>query len=251
MTVAIIEDEPLTARDLAACILAASPGAQVVATLRSVKEAIIFFSGPQPAPDLIFSDIQLGDGLSFSVFKAMPYTVPVIFCTAYDVYALKAFEAAGIDYILKPFTAKSIGLALQKFDRLRGRLAGMRESLAELGGRFGDVGQQSVLVHHGDKIVAVRVADIALFYVARESTRLLMYNQQEFTLSKSLEELETLVAGSFYRANRQYLVNREAIRDTTPYFARKLLINLRIPFAEKITVPKTKAKDFLDWLAGE
>jgi two-component system, LytTR family, response regulator LytT len=251
MTVAIIEDEPLTAKDLAACILAASPDAKVVATLRSVREAITFFIGPQPAPDIIFSDIQLGDGLSFSVFKAMPYTVPVIFCTAYDEYALKAFEAAGIDYILKPFTTKSIGLALQKFNWLRSRLAGMRESLAELGGHFGDMGQQSVLVHHGDKIIPVKVADIAVFYVARESTRLLLYNQQEFTLPKSLEELEKLVAGSFYRANRQYLVNREAIRDATPYFARKLLINLRIPFTEKITVPKTRAKHFLQWLEGE
>jgi DNA-binding LytR/AlgR family response regulator len=80
---------------------------------------------------------------------------------------------------------------------------------------------------------------------------LLLYNQQEFTLPKSLEELEKLVAGSFYRANRQYLVNREAIRDATPYFARKLLINLRIPFTEKITVPKTRAKHFLQWLEGE
>lgn len=242
MTVAIIEDEPLTARDLAACILAASPGTQVVATLRSVREAIVFFSGPQPAPDLIFSDIQLGDGMSFTVFRAMPYTVPVIFCTAYDEYALKAFEAAAIDYILKPFTAKSVGLALKKFDLLRG--------LPEAGGRLGDLVQQSVLVHHGDKIVPVRVSDIALFYVARESTRLLMYNQQEFAVNKSLEELEKVVAGQFYRANRQYLINRQAIRDASPYFARKLLVNLRIPFAATITVPKTKAKDFLDWLAG-
>jgi two-component system response regulator LytT len=243
MTVAIIEDEPLTARDLAACILAASPGAQVVATLRSVKEAIIFFSGPQPAPDLIFSDIQLGDGLSFNVFKAMPYTVPVIFCTAYDEYALRAFEAAGIDYILKPFTAKSVGLALKKFDLLRGT--------AEIGGRWGEAVQPSVLVHHGAQIVPVRVAEIALFYVARESTRLLMYNQQEFTIPKSLEELEKVVGGQFYRANRQYLVNREVIRDATPYFARKLLINLRIPFAGAITVPKAKAAHFLQWLGGE
>ena len=242
MTVAIIEDEPHTAKDLAACILAASPGTQVIATLRSVREAILFFSGPQPAPDLIFSDIQLGDGLSFSVFKAMPYTVPVIFCTAHDEYALKAFEAAGIDYILKPFTAKSVGLALKKFELLRG--------IPEAGGRLGDLVQQSVLVHHGDKIVPVSLSDIALFYVARESTRLLMYNLQGFIVNKSLEELEKAVAGQFYRANRQYLINREAIRDASPYFARKLLVNLRIPFDATITVPKTKAKDFLDWLAG-
>lgn len=250
MRVVIIEDEQLTASDLAACILGNDPGAQVVATLRSVREAILYFSGPQPAPDLIFSDIQLGDGLSFSVFKAMPYVVPVIFCTAYDEYALKAFESAGIDYILKPFTSKTIAQALQKFDAIRSRLAGMRDTLAELGGRFTDPLRKSVLVHYADKILPVRLGDIALFYVQRETTRLILYSQQEFIVDKSLEELERLAPGHFYRANRQYLVNREAIRDVSQYFARKLLINLRIPFGENITIPKTKAGQFLQWLSG-
>src|SRR5271154_6005594 len=95
MKVVIIEDEPLTAKDLAACIRAAEPAAEVVATLGSVEEAIGFFKG-HASPDLIFSDIQLGDGLSFSIFAANAQTVPVIFCTAYDEYALDAFRAAGI-----------------------------------------------------------------------------------------------------------------------------------------------------------
>src|ERR1700722_20733491 len=120
MKVVIIEDEPLTAKDLAACILAAEPAAEVVATLGSVEEAIGFFKG-EAAPALIFSDIQLGDGLSFSIFAANAQTVPVIFCTAYDEYALEAFRAAGIDYVLKPFTAKSIAAALAKYNAFRSR----------------------------------------------------------------------------------------------------------------------------------
>src|SRR5882757_8141829 len=107
MKIVIIEDEPLTAKDLAACILAAEPSAEVVASLASVREAVEYF-GANEAPDLIFSDIQLGDGKSFAVFERLMRLVPVIFCTAYDEYALEAFRAAGIDYILKPFTEKTI-----------------------------------------------------------------------------------------------------------------------------------------------
>src|SRR5262245_1716935 len=107
MTIVIIEDEPLTAKDLAACIVVAEPSAEIVATLGSVGEASAWF-GRNALPDLVFSDIQLGDGRSFAVFDRLVRMVPVIFCTAYDEYALEAFRAAGIDYILKPFDEKSV-----------------------------------------------------------------------------------------------------------------------------------------------
>src|SRR5713226_2020839 len=120
MKVVIIEDEPLTAKDLAACIAAAEPAVEIVAILSSVQEAIGYFTA-HAAPDIIFSDIQLGDGLSFRIFEKVGATVPVIFCTAYDEYALDAFRAAGIDYILKPFTRKSIAGALGKYKAFRSR----------------------------------------------------------------------------------------------------------------------------------
>src|SRR5277367_6362853 len=144
MKVVIIEDELLTAKDLAACILAAEPGAEIVATLCSVEEAIRFFK-EHAAPDIIFSDIQLGDGLSFSIFAANAQTVPVIFCTAYDEYALDAFRAAGIDYILKPFTAKDIALALAKYQSLRGTPPATYQQLRGIFGNGKDPKQRSVL----------------------------------------------------------------------------------------------------------
>src|SRR5215475_7605320 len=119
MTIVIIEDEPLTARDLAACIVAAEPSAEIVAILGSVGEADAWF-GRNSMPDLIFSDIQLGDGQSFAVFERFLRTVPVIFCTAFDEYALEAFRAAGIDYILKPFDEKAVAVAMRKYRALRG-----------------------------------------------------------------------------------------------------------------------------------
>src|ERR1700761_6293171 len=114
MNIVIIEDEPLTAKDLEASIRAAEPAAKIVAVLGSVAAAVEFFRAGV-LPDLIFSDIQLGDGLSFSIFAGFGQAVPVIFCTAYDAYALDAFKAAGIDYILKPFSGKSIADALAQY----------------------------------------------------------------------------------------------------------------------------------------
>src|SRR5690554_7838990 len=105
MKIVIIEDEQHTADDLAETILKVEAKAQIVASLRSVKEAVSYFQTNEK-PDLIFCDIQLGDGLSFEIFNKFPVNSPVIFCTAYDEYALKAFKANGIDYILKPFTKK-------------------------------------------------------------------------------------------------------------------------------------------------
>jgi DNA-binding LytR/AlgR family response regulator len=246
MNVVIIEDEPLMAQDLATCILAAEPSARVVATLSSVREAIGFFR-EQPPPDLIFSDIQLGDGLSFAIFSANEQTIPVIFCTAFDEYALDAFRAAGIDYILKPFSSKDIAVALAKYKTFRGAVPSFR-GIAQ---SFGNRKQQSVLVFYKEKIVPVDTVDIALFYLHNEVTRLVTFGKQQYVVGKHLEELERTIAGRFYRVNRQYLVNRRAIKDVSHYFGRKLLLNLSIPFEEKVTVGRLRAGDFLDWLAAE
>lgn len=246
MNMVIIEDEPLMARDLAACIQAVDPSARVTAILSSVREAIAFFR-EQPPPDLIFSDIQLGDGLSFSIFQANEQTIPVIFCTAYDEYALEAFRAAGIDYILKPFAARDIAAALAKYRTFRGEVPSY-QSVAQ---SFGQRKRQSVLVFFKEKIVPVDVASIALVYLQNELTRLVTFDKQQYIVGRPLEELERAIAGRFYRVNRQFLVNRGAIRDVSHYFGRKLLLNLTIPFEQKITVGRLKTNDFLDWLAGE
>ena len=236
MNIVIIEDEPLTARDLAACIRAAEPSVEIVASLASVGEANAWF-GRNEAPDLIFSDIQLGDGKSFAVFERLMGVVPVIFCTAYDDYALEAFRVAGIDYILKPFDEKSVGAALGKFKALRGVPAAPK-------------GVGAILVFYKEKILPVRVGDIALFHLEKEIVRLVGLDGKVYVVNKSLEELEGLAGPGFYRVNRQFLVNRAAIKDVSQYFGRKLLVNLVLPVEEKITVGRMKATAFLEWLAG-
>src|ERR1700761_3334178 len=192
MKIVIIEDEPLTATDLSGCIVAAEPAAQIVAVLGSVQEAVAYFSENE-APDVIFSDIQLGDGLSFSIFGPGLEGVPVIFCTAYDEYALEAFKAAGMDYILKPFTEKSIGAALTKYHAFKKRVGG-GQPVAALATMFGqETGKRCILVYHKDKIVPVTIADVAFFFVQDETVRLVSFNKQQYVVNKKLEEIERMV----------------------------------------------------------
>jgi Response regulator containing CheY-like receiver and SARP domains len=118
MNIIIIEDERLTAEDLKDIIIENNPDCNVIKILSSVKEATEYLSS-HPQPDLIFSDIQLGDGLSFEIYKQVQVNVPIVFCTAYDEYALTAFETNGIHYILKPFNEDKIAEAIEKFKRLK------------------------------------------------------------------------------------------------------------------------------------
>jgi len=237
MKVVIIEDEPLTAKDLAACIATAEPAAEIVASLSSVEEAGGWFRR-NALPDLIFSDIQLGDGKSFEVFEKLMRTVPVVFCTAHDDYALEAFRAAGIDYILKPFTEQTVGAAITKYKALIGA-----------GGERRKVGVSSILVYYKERILPVKLEAIALFYLEKEVVRLVGFDGKTYIVAKSLEELEGLSGTGFYRANRQFLVNKAAVKDVSQYFGRKLLLNLTVPFEEKITVGRLKVPAFLEWLA--
>lgn len=252
MRIVIIEDEQHTARDLAICIKKAEPQAEIMATLSSIKEAKTFFEQGHD-PDLIFSDIQLGDGLSFRLFDTIESAAPVIFCTAYDEYALQAFRAAGIDYILKPFTSKTIAGSLEKYKTLKEKFTKQQPPYASLGRLLEDPkrgAQHSVLVYHKEKITPIKVGDIALFYLQHEMTHLLTFDQQHYYINHTLEELEKMVAGAFFRANRQFLINRVAVKDVSQYFGRKLLVNLTFSFPEKITVGKLKTTPFLSWLAG-
>lgn len=250
MNVVIIEDEQHTAADLAGTIAMVEPATRVVAILASVKEAVNYFK-ENPAPDIIFSDIQLGDGLSFSIFDAAGINVPVIFCTAYDDYALQAFKTAGIDYVLKPFTGKTIGAALLKYKNLKSTFAKAVTSYTAFGNELGELQRQNaILVFYKDKILPVRIEDIAVFYLHNNLTHLLTFDKEQYYINETLEEAEKIAGLAFYRADRQHLVNKKAIKDVSKYFGRKLLLNLSLPFAEKITVSKVKANHFLGWLAG-
>jgi len=252
MNIVIIEDEGLVADDLELNIRKLMDEPVNIVQIKSVKEGIAYFKTAE-APDLIFSDIQLGDGLSFEILVAGLVSVPVVFCTAYDAYALDAFKANGIDYILKPFTSKTLNDALQKYRRLKQLFSTDQtpqyEALIQMLAGKETQKAASVLVYHQDKIIPVNLDDIAMFYLANEITHLLTFSGKTFYPNKNLDELERISGSYFFRANRQYLVCRKAIKDVSNFFSRKLSINLNVPFAEKVIVSKGKAPQFLNWLA--
>jgi len=251
MRIVIIEDEELMAEDLADTILKVVPNATILTILDSVDSAISWFL-KNKQPDLIFSDIQLGDGLSFEIFKTIPDHAPVIFCTAFDEYALKAFDANGIDYLLKPFDEKAIKESYQKYIRLKDKLSGNVANLDQIMNLFESKMKQSkssVLVYKQDKILPIRFEDVAVFYIENETTHLLTLDNKRYTVNQTIEKLEVGTPDTFFRVNRQILVNRKAIKEATQYFARKLSLHLTIPYEETITVSKNRVSDFLNWLS--
>lgn len=251
MKIVIIEDESLTASDLAEGLKQIDPAITIEEILYSVKQASEYFSC-NPLPDLIFSDIQLGDGLSFEVFKSHELNIPIIFCTAYDEYALEAFKANGIDYILKPFTNESLSKTLLKYKHLQRKFSkeSSYESVIELLQKKVLQKRSSVLVYQKEKIIPLPVSKIALCFVHNKITLLVCFDQQNFMVSQSLDELEEICGEDFYRANRQYLINRKAITEVSHYYGRKLLLKPSIVFKENITVSKEKSTTFLHWLSN-
>ncbi len=253
MKIIIIEDEQLMADDLGDSIIKLVPEVQIVAKLGSVKEAVKWFE-KNAQPDMIFSDIQLGDGLSFEIFRWLSMTAPIVFCTAYDEYTLSAFKTNGIDYILKPFGEEELLKAFEKYRNLEKGFAHSTsismERVLQLFNNRNSHAKASVLVYQRDKILPIQTENIALFYVENEIMHLITFDGLTYTVNKTLEELENMIIPHFYRANRQYLVNRKAIKEVSQYFARKLSVTLTIPFKDKILVNKTKATDFLNWLSN-
>lgn len=253
MKIIIIEDESLVAEDLAASLKNCSAEIEITALLGSVKEAIAYFRN-HPQPDLIFSDIQLGDGLSFEIIQTVPLNVPVIFCTAFNEYALDAFKANGIEYILKPFSADELKSALGKFHKMQqlmsGQIAEQYQKAMETISNLQLPVSSTIMVKYRDRLLPFTLDKIALFYVEAETTVMLAHNGKSYILTESLEDLEKRTNRFFFRMNRQVLVNRNAITDVTDYFPRKLKINLSFPFHKDIFVSREKRSKVLAWLGN-
>lgn len=247
MDVIIIEDEQYTAEDLRKNIEKGDPDINVKKTLMSVKEATAYLQN-NPHPDLFFSDIQLGDGLSFEIFKSIKTTTPVIFITAFDEYALNAFNANGVDYILKPFNFQTIVDAINKFKALTSPKANNIEKLLNYL-QLKQNKQGTVIVYYKDKVIPVNGEDIALFYTENDLVKVLCFDGKEYITNLTLEESEKNMGSDFFRANRQYLINRKAIIDMSQHFGRKLLLNLKIIHKERILISKEKSVSFLSWLS--
>ncbi|HBZ65641.1 MAG TPA: DNA-binding response regulator [Bacteroidales bacterium] len=254
MKVIIIEDEKRTAKELATTIESIDDQIEAVTILSSVEQAISYLQNNSDF-DLIFSDIQLSDGLSFEIFNKIRLSVPVIFCTAYDKYALEAFNTNSIDYILKPFDHNSVAKALEKYYTLKSNFSSLNissDNLLRTLGALSSVVQHpsaSIVISHGDKIIPIRTTDIALFVYEDDYVFALTFDLKRSLVSQSLEELESVCGTAFFRANRQYLINRKAVKDASRHFNRKLQVNLTFNYPYQILMSRLKAAQFIKWLA--
>lgn len=251
MKILIIEDEPKTAKDLANTIKKVCPEAEVVAYVDSVSEGKLFFQNPQNI-DLIFSDIQLGDGLSFDIFEVIKPQVAVIFCTAYDEYALRAFKTFGIDYLLKPFSKEAVGKAIEKYQALikpnQQPPLDFDELIKQIKKEIQPQNYPLLIVQRGEKILTLQPEKIALFFIENDTVYAHDFETNRKAIDLKMEELEIRYSPLFYRANRQSLVNRAAIKDVSQHFNRKVELNLNIPFFYPLLISKEKKSDFLEWL---
>jgi len=254
MNILVIEDELKTARALIKFISNVRPGVKIDGPIQRVSTAVEYLT-THVSPDLIFMDIQLADGSSFEIFQKIKVQSPVIFCTAYDEYALDAFKANGIDYILKPFSEESFKTAFEKLDRMTNALNSNQIS-PEIISQVLKInqqskGKQSFLVYKNGKYTTVPTNNIAYVFTRNEQTTLVTFDNDFFTLDQSLDETSGQVdPKNFFKLNRQYLISFNAIKEVEHYFARKLLIKLNIPLEEKLLVGKDKSTLFLNWLGN-
>lgn len=250
MNILIIEDEPRTAKSLEKIIMEVRADARITGFCQSIEGAVKVLA-QHPPIDLIFMDIQLADGLSFEIFKQVTVTCPVVFCTAFDEYAIEAFRQNGIDYILKPFSQADITEAFNKADTLKQFYQQKAApDFSELISRLGTpAGKTSFLVFHDQKYITIATDQIAFFYVSYNATCIKCFDKKEYVISQSLDQIAAQVsAKQFFRVNRQYLVNFKAIKEVEHYFMRKLYVKLVIDTKEKLLVNKEKAPRFFAWM---
>lgn len=259
MNVLIIEDEIKTGKELRRLIEGLDDTITVLDVLTSVKSAIGWFEA-HPPPDLIFSDIQLGDGLSFEVFRQVSLNGPVIFCTAFDEYAIQAFEASGIDYLLKPVDEGKLGQSLEKYKKFKDFFNGQggaggegrgdyKMQLAHMAGQFDSTYKRTILVYLRDRIVPVKTADIAYIHAAHGLVSLVTRQNHPYACQYTMDQMEAMLdPRQWYRANRQFIINREAIQNVQHYFNRRLCIITTCPTPDKIIISKVKATEFLQWM---
>lgn len=252
MKILIVEDEPQTARMLQSIIQELRPASQVMGILDSIESTVGFLSAGKDMPDVIFLDIQLADGLSFEIFKQVEVKTPVIFCTAYDQYALQAFKSNGIEYLLKPVRSDDVKMAFEKLEGFR-LLMKWDSSLLDLLRQSIHPQKdyrKSLLVQSRENFIPLQISDVAVFFVYDEVLYAYTFANQKHALFRSLSELEEEVnPADFFRISRQAFVNRKAVVEIQPYFNRKVVVKTIVKLPESLVVSRLKVSEFMKWMA--
>ena len=252
MNVIIIEDEDYNVKFLQGMLQKIRPDWSVTATFDSIKSSVEYFRN-NAQPDLIFMDIQLVDGLSFSIFDQVSISCPIIFTTAFDEYAIQAFKVMSIDYLLKPLKETDLEQAISKFETIKDAQNQQNEGIyKELLNviRNGERKYRTrFLIQGRSNYTKLETNDIAYFYSENKITFAVTFARKEHIVNFSLEQLEEeLSKEDFFRLNRKYIANIKAIQSFEDFFGGKLIVHLTIPTQEKITVSRLKNSAFKEWM---
>ncbi len=252
MRVLIIEDEAPAYRRLNTLLIENCPDFEVVDVIDSVDDAVKWLRN-LPSPDLIFSDIQLADGLSFEIYKTVDVSCPIIFTTAYDEYMLDAFKTNGIDYLLKPIKQEALIQSIEKFHKLRSdksKTTNFNQILEYFQKKENNY-KSRFLIKVGTKLVPIQTSDIGYFLSSDGNTELVARNGKHYIVDHTLDELESMLdPQSFFRLNRQFLSHVESIEAIHQYFKGKLKIQLNPQTNEDVIVSRDKARSFKNWMDG-
>lgn len=250
MRALIIEDEQLAAERLQMLLDEREESVEVLAVIDSVKRAVQWLMVNEV--DLIFMDIHLSDDISFKIFDQVEVMVPVIFTTAYDEYAIKAFDQNSLAYLLKPIDREALNKAFVKYHRFAGK-PDLSDSLKSLLAAYGPEPQykKRIMVSYGGKMQTIPIHEVAAFYVHERAVSLKTHSGKKYIVDESLELIESWVnPDQFFRVNRKYLINIDSVKEVLQYSARKLKVNLNVETPELILVPTEKITRFKQWLAS-
>jgi len=245
MNVLILEDENRAANHLQRLIAAAAPEMKVISVFETVRDTVAFLK-TNPNISLVFSDVQLADGLSFDIFRQVEITCPIIFTTAYDTYAIEAFNTNGIDYLLKPVEEDRLKQAIQKAKKLSsqidlGQLVNMMAPQKKTKSRF--------MVKVGEKIKSIPIEDVLLFYSFEKATYLFTNTSRDYIIDYSLDELQLLLDDTrFFKINRKYIVSHEACSHIYAWSNSRLKLDIEGIDDSHIVVAREKVQEFKQWL---
>ncbi|WP_084555856.1 LytR/AlgR family response regulator transcription factor [Alkaliflexus imshenetskii] len=248
--VLIVEDEPLSAQKLTQMLAHLLPDAIIVACHDTVRSTVKWLND-NPHPDLAFFDIQLADGISFEIFEQTEVRFPVIFTTAYNEYAIKAFKVNSIDYLLKPIKEAELSTAINKFrtgfyaSAANSDYHAFAKALNQLSNNY----KSRFLVKVGDHLKMISTSDTALFYSLEKAVFMLIIQGNEYALDFTLEQVASLIdPRQFFRVSRKHIVNIDYIKDVVIWSGSRLKIKLSVPHTEEIIVSREKVQQFKAWL---
>ncbi|UXP33138.1 LytTR family DNA-binding domain-containing protein [Reichenbachiella agarivorans] len=259
MKVLIIEDEKFAQEELKRLLAETSYDIEVLACFESIEETVEWYE-ENDEPDLIFMDIQLSDGLSFEIFQQAEVTCPIIFTTAFENYAIKAFKVNSIDYLLKPIEKDDLEAAIKKYDDLKNNAPHSAEEgtvslsvdqvqqLLKLSDDQKDY-KKRFIIKSGDRMRHVSVEDIAYFFAEDDYTYLVAKENAKFIISFKLDELvKMLDPNDFFRISRKYIVNIHSVKLVNKYFNSRLEVILQPETKDQILISRVRVPEFLNWL---